>query len=767
MELPVIIFILLFFLVIILILLHRSNKKHADKISVLEQTLDMKVDAITSLKETYAESRRAIDKHAAQAHEILDKKQTIVKLEANKVSLKATVVKKNTEIEQHHVKHAKSAEETRQKVAKFNAEAKAQVLVMDGLKHMHNEEMREADTKKLALENTINSKTDKNRELSSLLTQTIMEKKEEKKRLDTTISNNHEAIQTLKSDYAKSQELVKKNYAQYEAKLVAKDEEMTKLNTGFNKLVQELQENVANKTQMIKESETRYTQTVQSYEENIHGFKEEIEVQSKKITSLIAEQKIEQKEASDKRENLENKIVGLEADIRNLELQYKETVDTYNKEVIHLKQGIATEHNKIETLIEEHRMQVEAYALQNTQNKKVIQDKLESIVRLEKNNANQVIKINGLEEDKMLKNNEYESLYKEYQISEKEAKKQKDLLEQNILKLQNHIEKLDHNIVALKQNMEGENQTIQVLEHQYTETVDKYDEDITRLKKEISVGNSKLEGLIVEHRTEVEVYESQNTQNKNVIQNKLKAIALLETDNANYRMQINIREEDKVLKKHEYSHLEKQYAQEKLEAMDKIRILENTIVNKTKDLQIRSSSLEQMRLAYESEHDKLEFTLLTHTREISTLEEKAKRSYEISVAKYAEYDKELENMTELKEQLEIDKNKQISALNKTMLEAQKMLTGVHEKEVNREKENEHKIIKLSQQIEEREQSIHKLTSMHKKENVEVLSTHDEVMKAIHEGEPKGTVSKKLGIPIKRIELIIKFDKIQQKSQSVS
>jgi chromosome segregation ATPase len=969
MELPIIVFILLFLLVIILILLHRSNKKRSDKISVLEQTLDMKVDAITSLKETYAASRRALDEHAAQANEIADKKQKIQKLQENKASLKATIVEKSVEIEKHYEKHAKSAETTRQTIAKFNTEAQAQVRVIDGLKHLHKEEIREADKKMNALEETINSKTTKNRELSSLLTQTIIEKKEEKKRLDSIISNNNKIIETLKSDNNKSQEIAKKNYAQYEAKLVAKDEETAKLNTVFNDLVEELQEdvrrleeNVANKTQTIEELEARYAKTVQNYEENIHGLKEQIDVQSKKIETLITEHKvaekdalrkreileqnivlhkeniqslevnvankkhtieelearyaktvqnyednirvlkevidveskkmasliekhkIEQKEASDRRESLENNILSLDDNIQNLEanitskkdtieeleLKYKESVDTYDKEIINLKEEITTEHNKIETLIEEHKTEVEAYELQNTQNEKVIQDKLEIIVRLEKDNENQVIKINGLEEDKILKSNEYENLYKEFKASEKEAEKQKDLLEQNIVNLQKHIEKLDNNIVVLKENIESKKQTVESLEHQYTETVDKYDEKIRQLKKHISAGNSKIEGLILEHRIKVEAYESQNIQNKDIIQNKLEAIALLEKNNANYRMQINKLEEEKIVKKDEYSLLEKQYTEAKLEAKDKIRILEDTILNKTKELQTRNSSLEQMKLAYEHEHDKLASTLIDHAREISILEEKTKRSYEISVSKYAEYDRELAKIIDVKEQLEIDKNRQIVALNKTMLETQQTLTSLHKSQERKALQNEHEIVKLSQQIQENEeknrqvQEVHsdekkefleridklkkdllvkeesidtlrdsyakrvqsfeiekddlentiveldqmyegimqsvnkrknsltkplgtsnhvekKSTQLEKRQqikedilselktekvNVEAVSTHDEVMRSIRAGEAKGTVSKKLGIPIKRIELIIKFDKIQQKSKKV-
>ncbi|MEA3433723.1 MAG: sigma-70 family RNA polymerase sigma factor [Campylobacterota bacterium] len=50
-----------------------------------------------------------------------------------------------------------------------------------------------------------------------------------------------------------------------------------------------------------------------------------------------------------------------------------------------------------------------------------------------------------------------------------------------------------------------------------------------------------------------------------------------------------------------------------------------------------------------------------------------------------------------------------------------------------------------------------------KDVIENFSAHDEVMQLIDAGESRKSISEKLGIPISRVELIIKFDKIKNAS----
>ncbi len=50
-----------------------------------------------------------------------------------------------------------------------------------------------------------------------------------------------------------------------------------------------------------------------------------------------------------------------------------------------------------------------------------------------------------------------------------------------------------------------------------------------------------------------------------------------------------------------------------------------------------------------------------------------------------------------------------------------------------------------------------------KEVIENLSMHDEVMKHIDAGESRTTVAEKLNLPLSKVELIVKFDKIKNAS----
>ncbi len=50
-----------------------------------------------------------------------------------------------------------------------------------------------------------------------------------------------------------------------------------------------------------------------------------------------------------------------------------------------------------------------------------------------------------------------------------------------------------------------------------------------------------------------------------------------------------------------------------------------------------------------------------------------------------------------------------------------------------------------------------------KDVIENIASIDDVMNLVNQGESKEAVAKKLGIPLSKVELIIKFDKIKNKS----
>jgi len=52
-----------------------------------------------------------------------------------------------------------------------------------------------------------------------------------------------------------------------------------------------------------------------------------------------------------------------------------------------------------------------------------------------------------------------------------------------------------------------------------------------------------------------------------------------------------------------------------------------------------------------------------------------------------------------------------------------------------------------------------------KDVIENISAHDQVMQLLEEGLSRTEISEKLGIPVNKLELIIKFDKIKREKQS--
>lgn len=54
-----------------------------------------------------------------------------------------------------------------------------------------------------------------------------------------------------------------------------------------------------------------------------------------------------------------------------------------------------------------------------------------------------------------------------------------------------------------------------------------------------------------------------------------------------------------------------------------------------------------------------------------------------------------------------------------------------------------------------------------KDVIDNFSVHEEVMERIEKGESRADISEELNIPLNKIELIVKFDKIKKEQSSVS
>ena len=85
---------------------------------------------------------------------------------------------------------------------------------------------------------------------------------------------------------------------------------------------------------------------------------------------------------------------------------------------------------------------------------------------------------------------------------------------------------------------------------------------------------------------------------------------------------------------------------------------------------------------------------------------------------------------------------------------------------NKNKKLSHEITMLRQILEVKDTTISNLQASRVavKDVLENFSSHEEVMKLINAGESRESVSTKLGIPVNKIELIVKFDKIKKEKQ---
>jgi len=490
MDLPVIIFVLLFFLVIILILLHTSNKKYADKISILEQTLDMKVDALTSLKETYEESRRVIDKHASQASEIEDKKNTIIHLEADKVSLGVTIDEKNIEIDAEHKKYDANVQENIDNIAKLNSEAKAQALVISGLKKTHQKEMKCVDEEKLGLEDTIRIKNNENQELSSLLTKTVQDYDSNITLLKQEITEQKNTEKALISDYVTVQKEFEKNKEIIEENKISYEEH-----------IKTLEINVASKKQLILKLEQQSKQTIENYDKDILLLKQEINTQDIKTKALESEYTLLTKEYELK--HIENKkiiqskmetITTLEKDNSN----YLIKIEKLNEDIELNKQMIFEHNNEIKKLLE-------SVAIL----KKQILEKEESINTSSKEYQKRIQNVNldkkKLESTIIAQEQTIAALSKSFDTIKVKNEEELSNLHIELNQKEKALQELKHEHITMldksHKNILLSEQDIVKLNHQNQNAIQRLNKEKSILEEQVSMYNSEVNNIKKKYNT--------------------------------------------------------------------------------------------------------------------------------------------------------------------------------------------------------------------------------------------------------------------------
>jgi len=80
---------------------------------------------------------------------------------------------------------------------------------------------------------------------------------------------------------------------------------------------------------------------------------------------------------------------------------------------------------------------------------------------------------------------------------------------------------------------------------------------------------------------------------------------------------------------------------------------------------------------------------------------------------------------------------------------------------NRKLRTEIKVLKEVMALKDATISNFEASRVAVKDVIENLSVHEEVMALVEAGESRAEISEKMGIPVNKIELIIKFDKIKK------
>jgi len=80
---------------------------------------------------------------------------------------------------------------------------------------------------------------------------------------------------------------------------------------------------------------------------------------------------------------------------------------------------------------------------------------------------------------------------------------------------------------------------------------------------------------------------------------------------------------------------------------------------------------------------------------------------------------------------------------------------------NRKLKKEIKVLKEVLEVKEITITNFEASRVAVKDVMENFSSHEEVMALVESGESRASISEKLGIPVNKVELIIKFDKIKK------
>ena len=796
MVIPNIIFVLLFVLVIILILLHRSNKKFADKISVLEQAIDMKSESLTSMRETYVASKKALERDKVQTETIINKENIILSLNEDKIKLEEHIKKDKEEIKVLHHDYKEKIEKELKNALDLKAEITKRDKSLLQAKKEHEEKVYD-------LENIIDGKNDNITKLDEniiSLDNIILLKKEEitehinafddqKKMHSNVIQDASKKIIVLESNNI-SQTL------EYKEKIDAFTEENNKLKENKTYLEKEVQEKSLSIARHLKIQKDMIIQTNEERENH----EKALESKDKVFTSFRNEQ--------------ENKIAKLNE-------MYQKSVDELNEKIkLSNEEHLKVEQSYIESATvdkkEIENLKVEQSLLhKKIKDKEILVQKLENtqeafILQSEKNQKNH---------EKILKSKE-----KTYQLvlEEKENSllSQRNIHQSAMVEIQKRTALLESKYLTDKAHNED-------LNNKYKKEISMLELIQLKLEKEMLLKEEEKEVLLFnakEHVNKILILQEENIKEKSASKDINKQYKdknlILESKQVELEKEIHLKEEEnKILQLNDQKNarridlLEEEIIKEKTY----INVIDKNYKNEIDRLETKKTRLEKQLLINEAEKDMLLDKEREDLKSINILKEKIaeqifslerlKKDNQIIQEKKEAFElkaKSIKSMAHLDATLN-DKEKVIVELqntqerllqdienNKLFLDKKQLsfdtsimsLNKVHDEIINEYTNNlrnlEKNVIQKDKIMEELRESekkyiydIKSLTQMIdektkmitnirlENEAIKKLSNNQEVIKRIHAGESKESISESLSLPMNRIELIMKFEKAKK------
>ena len=285
--------VLIFFLVIVLLFLHRANKKFADKISVLEQAIEIQDETIVYLKDTHDSSKEALNNYVSQKQKIEENNKTILNLKDE-----VNTLIKDLDDKDNKIKHLNAIYE----------ESKENIFTLK-----KNVEIKEKEHKQTQQEmlNRIKGQDEVIREAEekhTKLTQILSEKKAHIGRLEESVKKQEENILEAEKKHEeaaeennKSLEEKDKHILVLKEQIAYKDEELIALQKAHESNIEKLDTLVEEKAKEIKKlylTNKDYENKEKEYSKSVLILKKSLLEKNEEIQSLHHLQKKQSEEAS-------------------------------------------------------------------------------------------------------------------------------------------------------------------------------------------------------------------------------------------------------------------------------------------------------------------------------------------------------------------------------------------------------------------------------------------------------------------------------------